>query len=150
MNSTINYKLKTSSESGFLALMSAIIISAVLMIVIFSVGFSGFMTRFNILDSEYKTTSYNLAENYVNQAWLKLSQNLSLTPTYSGTQTLNYPSGCTSNCDYYSIIAAGGSPNNLEIRGHSVYQKATTNIKVTASYSGGVLTITKWEELPNF
>lgn len=135
--------LRPSSEEGFLALMSAIIISAVLMIVVFSVSFSGFMTRFNILDSEYKTKSYSLAEGYISDSFIVLAQKLSENPSYPGTGGQVSLGGL----DYYEIIVSGAS---VTIKAHSVVERATTNIQVEGTYSGGSLVIDSWKEVPSF
>src|SRR5689334_18900103 len=58
----------TSGNSGFIALMSVILISFVLLSVTLSAGLSGIFGRLNILDSELKSQSEYLAESCVNQA----------------------------------------------------------------------------------
>jgi hypothetical protein len=133
-----------SGQEGFLALMSAIIISAVLAVVVFSVSFAGFMTRFNILDSEYKARSYVLAEGYAGNALIILAQGLALNPSYSGTGGNVAISGTTA--DYYSVSITGGSA--VTINSHSVVQGATTNINISGTYSGGSFIVNSWKEVP--
>lgn len=67
--------LYKNSNEGFIALISAVIISLVLMMVVFSVSTLGFFSRFNQLDSEYKEKSSALAESCVDLAILKLIEN---------------------------------------------------------------------------
>ncbi|OGM99797.1 MAG: hypothetical protein A3B91_02125 [Candidatus Yanofskybacteria bacterium RIFCSPHIGHO2_02_FULL_41_29] len=138
----INYKFKiqrNKSEDGFIALMSAIIIAAVLMVVVFSVSFSGFMTRFNILDDEYKTRSFSLAEAYADEAILELAKLWVVDPAFSGTSTIT-----VSATDYYSYETVG---TEYVIKAHSVVQKATTNIRVTIDKT--TFTTTDREEVPS-
>src|SRR3989344_2331312 len=61
-----------NASGGFIALISAVIISLVLMVVVFSVSTLAFFSRFNQLDSEYKEKSSALAESCVDLAILKL------------------------------------------------------------------------------
>src|SRR5258708_32505996 len=69
-NSTINQK-------GFIALTSAMVISILLLAITVSLGFCGFFTRFNILDSESKERSLALAEACGEMSILNLTQGLS-------------------------------------------------------------------------
>ena len=80
----VNCKLKIDDESGYIALMSAIIISAVLTTVVFALNSNSFLTRFSILENEYKKRSFNLAETCANLALLKKVEDLS----YAGGETL--------------------------------------------------------------
>lgn len=75
MNKAANYNLQATSESGYIALISSIIIAGVLMAVVFTLSFKSFMTRFNILDAEYKKRSFNYAEACVDTAILKVIEN---------------------------------------------------------------------------
>jgi len=65
--------------------MSSIVISAILVAVVLSLSFSGFFTRFNILDSYNKEASLALAEACGEIAVLKLMQD----NTYLGTELVN-------------------------------------------------------------
>jgi hypothetical protein len=66
---------QTETQNGFIALMSAIIISAILLGFAVTSGASSFHSRFNTLDSELKRISLSLAESCVNVALLKITQN---------------------------------------------------------------------------
>lgn len=129
-----------NSQEGFIALMSAIIIAAVLMIIVFSVSFSGFMTRFNILDSEYKARSYSLAESYADEAILELSKIWVLNPAFSGSATKTI-----SATDYYSYETVG---TEYTVKSHSVVSKATTNLRITINKTTFI--VIDREEVSNF
>ena len=70
-----------SSNGGYFALMAAIVISALLLALTFTVSFSGFFSRFNVLASESKEHSMALAEGCVDHAMLALSINPDYSPT---------------------------------------------------------------------
>jgi len=54
---------KANSQKGYIALISAIIISVVMLGLITAVSTSGFFTRFNVLDGENKRVSLGLADS---------------------------------------------------------------------------------------
>ena len=64
------------SQEGFIALISAIVISFLLITITVALNFVGFYGRFNILDSEYKETSVGLAEACADSAMLQLVQGI--------------------------------------------------------------------------
>jgi hypothetical protein len=69
----------TTYDKGFAALISVIIIALVLMLVTTSLSFSGYYTRFNTLDKEFKEISVALADSCVEVARLRLAKD----PLYS-------------------------------------------------------------------
>lgn len=62
-------------NNGFIALISVVIISFVLLSVATTLTFTGFFTRFDILDSEFKKISENIADGCIESARLVLVQN---------------------------------------------------------------------------
>src|SRR3989338_10652840 len=96
--------IHNTNQSGFILLMSSIVISAILVVVVFSLSFSGFFTRFNLLDSYNKEASLALANACGDIAVLKFIQD----DTYSGNETL--PIGSDS-CGVLLI-----SPGSYEIK----------------------------------
>ena len=75
---------KLSPENGYIALMSSIIIALVLLGLTFSVSTSGYFSRFDVLNSEFKRVGLGLAESCVNSALLKMAQNYAYAPAPSG------------------------------------------------------------------
>ncbi|MBP6883689.1 MAG: hypothetical protein KBC06_00425 [Candidatus Pacebacteria bacterium] len=130
----LNYK----NNNGFIALISAIIISVVLLLVITNLSLTGFYNRFNILDSELKERSSALAESCVDIVLLILAQN----PAYTGNQTITVIDGDT--CTIKSITP---SSNPIIIDTKAVFKKATTNLNVKVTKS--TLFIESWEEVAN-
>src|SRR4051812_21214163 len=64
-----------TGERGFVALISVIIVSAILLVLLFTLGAASFLSRFSVLDSENKRISLALAEACANTAMIRISQN---------------------------------------------------------------------------
>ena len=99
------------NESGYIALMSVIIISLILLAFTAVLSMSGYFSRFNALAGEYKRVSLGLAESCVNVALLKIAQN----PNYTGDETV--PVG-TNNCNIKLVSynpASGYDTNHQKI-----------------------------------
>jgi|GEM_PF-3523471 len=77
------------SQNGFIALVSTLIISAVLLSLMFTTSTASFYARFDALASEYKRTALGLAESCANAGLLKIAQNYD----YSTTTDQNYVPG---------------------------------------------------------
>src|SRR5512146_2551685 len=75
-------------KSGYVALLSALIISAVVIVIILTLGQGTYLHRINIADAHYKTKSRALAEACVETALLDLTTN----PNYAGNETINVAS----------------------------------------------------------
>ena len=120
--------------------MSAMIISAVLLLIVSVGGLTAFYSRFNALDSELKEHSAALADACVDVVLYKISQN----PNYTGPD-LNYPVGGDS-CSILGIQNPGGSLRTFQVQGE--YHTAYTNVLVTINFS--TLAIVSWREVPHF
>lgn len=66
---------------GFIALITAIIISAILLLLATNLSISGFYSRSNILDYELKEISFHLAEACIDQAISKRINNINYSPS---------------------------------------------------------------------
>jgi hypothetical protein len=117
--------------------MSSIIISAVLIAMVFTLSFSEFTSRFNLLDSSYKEASKALAESCADEALLKLENDI----TYAGNETITVAS---STCAIRPI--APSTPRIVQTTATST--NAVTNIQVTVDPTN--LSVLSWEEVPNF
>ncbi|MBT9168078.1 MAG: hypothetical protein DDT19_01423 [Syntrophomonadaceae bacterium] len=115
---------------GFIALVSVIIISAVLLTVVVGGGLIGFYSRFNILDAEFKERSSALADACVDVLLLRLATGETITnPVNIGS----------SQCS----ILTTTSPYQVQ----AVFNNAYTNLLVAVD---GNLTITSWREVASF
>ncbi len=66
---------RKTKESGFIALMSTLILTAVLVGVMFTANTSSFYSRYDALGAEFKRVSLGLSESCSNAALLKIAQN---------------------------------------------------------------------------
>ena len=93
----MKYQIQDCNK-GFIALMSAIIISAILIIVSAIVGLQGFYGRWNVLDAEEKEESLAVAEGCADMVILELKNDVS----YSGN----------TNFDLYGCVCTVGNIDN--------------------------------------
>ncbi|MBI3459075.1 hypothetical protein HY061_02330 [Candidatus Azambacteria bacterium] len=126
------------NNSGYIAIISTIIISLLLMGIIFAVNSSSFLTRSNLLNSEFKEQSFALAEACVDSALLKLAQNAS----YSGNENVLIGN------DQCSILPMETLSSQKIIKTKAILKKAITNLKITVNSSN--LSIISWEEVSKF
>jgi len=137
---------------GFVALMSVIIISAILLVLVFTLGVSSFFNRFNVLDAENKRVSLGLAEACVSVAMLKVAKDASYTVGAPGEcVSVGDASGVAAAkrvCKVCNVTAGASFPKTIETR--AVYNGAYTNLRVTITNSiPGNFAITAWSELAN-
>lgn len=132
----------STREHGYIALISVIIISVLLMTIAMAVSLTGFFSRFNILSEEYKERSLALAEACADTALLSLS----LDPGYNpSNQTINIGSDA---CVVVSKQINNPSSGQTTILTSGQFQQATTNLKVVVGSSD--LSLISWQEIANF
>lgn len=125
-------------NSGFIALMSSIIISVILLLIATTFSFTGFSSRFNILDLEMKERSSALAEACVDTALLKLANN----PNYPGGETIT-----VSGSDTCTINTIDSIIDPIIIDTKAVFQQANTNLHIKVKKSD--ISVVSWEEMSN-
>ena len=126
-----------NKESGYIILFSTLILIFIAITLVVSVSYSGYLARFNILNSSAKESSYALASACAEQALLSLAT----TNTYTGNQTVSVGS---STCQIYAIQSQSGQ-TIITTKGSS--QNTTTNLKITVTQTTPI-TIVSWEEIP--
>ncbi|MFH0864544.1 MAG: hypothetical protein V1858_05680 [Candidatus Gottesmanbacteria bacterium] len=131
---------KSENQSGYIALISVIIISLLLIVISVTISFGGYFSRFSILDNEYKEISNGLAEACANTAILKLAQDWSYVTTVPETIAVG-----VNNCKIISITDI--TPQKV-ILAQAIYQNSYTNLKITVSKTVSAINIDSWEELP--
>ncbi len=131
----------TKQQEGFIALMSILIVSVVLLGATLSLAQFGIASRYFILDLEHKTVSEKLAEACVHIARISVYND----PTYEvdSSDDVRIPVG-TKECWIYEIERSG-NVSRVETRGES--GKAVTNLRVFVDNTDG--DFTSWEEIPN-
>ncbi len=128
-----------SSERGFIALLSVIIVSAILLVVVLEANTSGFYTRFNILDSEFKERSSSLVDACVAIARMRVGANSS----YIGPETVSVGSD---QCQIVGTLNGAGNPRVFQIQ--AIYQTSYTDAQVSIDTDD--LSIVSWKEVPHW
>lgn len=142
MANDLTKQLICTNQGGYVALISAIVISILLVGITVTLSFTGFYSRFNVLDGEYKKVSGGLAEACVNVARLKIANDPAYTNSTAEEITLETGKACT-------IVSVAGT-NPKTIRAQAIYQKAYTNIEAEVNPAGNDVEITSWKECPTF
>ena len=136
------------SGAGFIALISAIIISAVLLVVTVTLSYSSFFARYNLLDSEYKDRSSALAEGCVDAALLKLAND----PNYYANNERTLIG--SDECHIKQICLPSSNCSKAPLSGQQIietyanFQNACTNLSVAINQN--TLAVQSWEEVPYF
>lgn len=114
---------KINPRGGYIAIMSSIILSLMLMLVSISLGSSSLFTRLNVVDFGNKQLSYFVARSCLNDALFKLADSAS----YTGNETLIISSR---TCILSTITTSGA---NKIIQAKAIIGGATTNLKLTVN-----------------
>lgn len=129
-----------TSNGGFIALTSAVIISMILLAITFSLSLSGYFSRFNVLNAEFKKQSVALAEACGDMALLMLAKDRVIATTTSiaiGADT------CTIFPAQNDVPIVG----QTTIKTQAIFQKAVTNLVIIATNASA--SVISWEEVPN-
>lgn len=126
-------KIKKNKE-GYIAVISAIIITAIIMVIALVFSSSNFLGRLDTQTEEMKDTSRKLTEGCLEYARLKLAANSS----YAGSESHTIAS---SSCYIYAIQTQG---SNKIIQALSTISNRNTSIKLTVN--GTTLKIVSQEE----
>jgi hypothetical protein len=118
--------MKRNAQKGFIALISAVIMSAVLLIVVVSGSLSSFFGRQDVLDAEYKEKSRALADACISVLLLRIGAGT--TPSDPVTEV-----SCT--------ISGSANPYTIS----ATFNRAETNLSVSVDSS---LAITSLTEVP--
>src|SRR5581483_7697629 len=113
----------------FIALMSDIITSAGLIGLVATANLSGFFSRFDSLDTEYKRVAVGLAESCNNIALLRLAENYAYNPTDDVVQV------GLGSCHIKSItpITSSGTQKLAKIDTWASYNGAFSDLSLTAT-----------------
>jgi len=126
------------NQSGYIALISAIIISFLIMGIALTLSLTGFFNRSDLLDSEFKEISSSLSEACVSTALFKIAGD----NDYLGSESIVVGS---STCLIMPVEPLG---EQKVIKTTATVQNSTTNLKVTVDKT--TLQIISWEEIPTF
>jgi hypothetical protein len=113
--------LKSKSQSGYVALISTIIIGAVLLVMTIEAGQAGWYTRFIVLGAEAKMQSRTLARSCAEQALAKTMTD----PTWIGGATTTSSTG---SCYIFPLQKNHPTNEALTIRVQAVVRGSYTNM----------------------
>jgi hypothetical protein len=136
-------------KRGFVALISVIVISAVLLVLVFTLGIASFFNRFDTLDTESKRVSMALAEACASIAMLKLAQHPNYTPMSAGdcesVSDICGVRGATRICKICSVKQSIGGMYTIVTR--SVFGSAYSNLQITGFLTAANFSVSSWREL---
>ncbi len=137
-------------ERGFIALMSVMVISAVLLVLLFTLGASSFLNRFDVLDSQNKRVSLALAEACVNMAMINIAQDsdYGITPSLpSAGECVGVSDACVSGskkiCKICQVTIVG---SEKEIITRAAYGGTYTNLRIRGTLGSTNFSVSRWEE----
>lgn len=133
---------RTTPQRGFIALISAIVISTILLSLAVTLGSSTFFSRFDVLNSEYKRISLGLAEACVNSALGKIGSDYNYSVTsdsaYSSSRggavvSLGSAYGSALDCVIYPLTHTdAGGKRTFTISTQGKFHGAFSNVSVSA------------------
>lgn len=136
---------KVTAQKGYVALISAILISVSLLTLVVAVSFEGYFSRYSVLESEQKEMSDYLAESCFNRAVLELAQDEDFDESPAVEITIG-ESSCT-----IVDITNGTFPSNRVIQVQGVNGNAYTNYEIEIDLDSLPDTdIIAWTEVASF
>lgn len=136
-NTPTVFSLRSQLQTGFIALVSVILISFVLITFAVSISLSGYLGRFNGLDGEFKEQSAASAEACVEKAIADLVME------NSATGTVTFGGGAYS-CAIVSITSDVPATGETTIKAESVHRNAHTHLVVVVN--SGTQDVLSWRE----
>jgi hypothetical protein len=125
------------ARCGYVAIMSALIITAIIVVMMIGLGQVAYLNRANISEAHFKEKSRALSEACVNTALLKLVASSS----YAGNETIAVAS------DTCKIVGVVSSSTGRIVTTQGQYQNSYTNLKITVATS--TVLVIGWEETQN-
>lgn len=147
---------RTKKSGGFIAIMTVIILSAVLLALVSVSNTAGYFARFNGTNREFNRQAFALAESCANSALLSLARDYSYAPTTPVQITLG-----SDSCTIDSLVNTGepsSSSRTVTITASANYHNTFSTVEVVViitNPSGAppgqaalpAVTITSWQEL---
>ena len=137
-------KIQNTNERGYVALISILILSSVLLVTTLSLAQFGIASRFFILDLEFKTVSEKLAEACVHVARIKAYNDPAYEVEVDDPVVVSFDG---KECTIISVTPGSGSDDDeTTIVTTNTSDDAVTNyIVVVDNTTGDFLS---WEEIP--
>jgi len=135
-------RLQTKNPSGgFIALISILLVSMVLLVTVTTLNLTGYIARESILDAEFKEMSISLAEACGNIAVIKLASDFTYTQTSESVEMVN-----GNQC---KIISVTGSSTIKTARVQANSHELYTNLEIEVTNSPS-FKINSWKECADF
>ena len=135
--SMVKCSSRRKATRGYVAIMSALIITAIIVVMMIGLGQVAYLNRANVSEAHFKEKSRALSEACVNTAFLKLVSSSS----YTGNETITVAS------DTCQIVAVVTSSTGRIITTQGRFQNSYTNFRVTVATS--TVEVIGWEETQN-
>jgi hypothetical protein len=132
--------MKNQTKNGYIALISVIIIGAILLMVVLSTSYIGVTEGMNSLLASNSAEARSLASACAEDALMNLKND----QNYSGNQTITLDNG---QCQILAIIVNGGA-RTIETTG--IVNHITKKLKITASQIAPSIIISSWQEVADF
>ncbi len=133
-------KRVTLKTNGFIALISILIVSSVLLVTTLTLAERGIAHRFFLLKSEQKSMSKGLAEACIHIARIKVHND----PRYTISVDETFPIG-EATCSVHRVTLAG---NETTVEASARVGRSITNLRVVLNPTQG--DFLSWEEVPRF
>ena len=147
-----------NSRRGFVALISATLMSLILVGLAVTSATAGFFSRFNVLSVEFKHIADGLTESCANAALLKISQDYTYAPS-GGGEVVQVG---VESCVIESVTYVADAPNHREtatIKVHGTHRKSFSSLTIKAIIQDPMLaptslpfpsniSIISWENMP--
>ncbi|MBI5220621.1 MAG: hypothetical protein HY978_02150 [Candidatus Liptonbacteria bacterium] len=127
-----------ASRSGYVALVTTLIVIVVMLAMVFTISLTSYMGRVDVSLSSYQEQSRGLAQACLETARYRLVQN----PAYAGNETVTVAS---STCRIVSVTASSSQKIVLT---QGQFQQSYSNLRTTLN--SGDLSLVGTEELKNF
>ncbi len=130
--------LQQNKRKGFVALITAIVLSLVLIVVTVTLNRSSFLTRSAILEAEYKEMSSALAEACADIALLKLA----VSSTYTNDEVIDVNEN---QCLIKPILDNSPISGQKTIETRAIYKESVTNLRIVVNASD--ISVVLWSEV---
>lgn len=118
------------SRGGYIALISVIVLTAIILVIVFTLGLGSFYGRMDILGSDFKEQSQALSEACLETARLNMLSD----PEYAGNENVTVGS---STC-FIGAITSSGTAHKL-ILTEGMHQNSYTSLRTTINASSGAI-----------
>lgn len=130
---------KSRKYNGYIAVTSAVIMTAIILAIVGVVSLAAYTSRFNVLGGELKERTHAFAEACMDAALLALVQN----PAYAGSEIIAVSGSDT--CEILPVESAGAERT---VKARATVAGAMTNISMTVNPA--TRAIVSWEEVAQF